>query len=193
MKPSENVRAQAFEVGFDRKQAVLRGYWPRKRAGAWCSCAPSAAPSGWPTSLIREGFSAAMIHGGRSASRNESRHLRDSSKGASAFWWRRIVASRGIHVEDIAHVINYDLPEIAENFIHRVGRTGRAGGHGVATTIITRDQRGELLQLERTLGIRIERLQMDSDPATIRAERPVAVNMRPATRMVRLPGEVFHA
>jgi len=43
------------------------------------------------------------------------------------------LASRGIHVQDIAHVINYDLPEIAENFIHRVGRTGRAGKMGVAS------------------------------------------------------------
>jgi superfamily II DNA/RNA helicase len=61
-------------------------------------------------------------------------------------------------VQDIVHVINYDLPEVAENFIHRVGRTGRAGGHGVATTLFSREQRSELFHLERTLGIRIERL-----------------------------------
>ena len=63
------------------------------------------------------------------------------------------VASRGIHVQDIAHVINYDLPEMAENFIHRVGRTGRAGELGVASTLFSREQRTELFQLERTLGI----------------------------------------
>ena len=53
---------------------------------------------------------------------------------------------------------------MAENFIHRVGRTGRAGGHGVATTLFSREQRSELFQLERTLGIRIERLNADSSP-----------------------------
>jgi ATP-dependent RNA helicase RhlE len=67
------------------------------------------------------------------------------------------VASRGIHVHDIAHVINYDLPEIAENFIHRVGRTGRAGGRGVASTLFLTEQRTELFQLERALGVRFER------------------------------------
>ena len=71
------------------------------------------------------------------------------------------VASRGIHVQDIAHVINYDLPEMAENFIHRVGRTGRAGESGVASTLFLREQRTELFQLERTLGIRIERVPVE--------------------------------
>ena len=69
------------------------------------------------------------------------------------------LASRGIHVQDIAHVINYELPEVAETFIHRVGRTGRAGGSGVASTFFTRDQRSELQSLERTLGIRMERME----------------------------------
>jgi len=57
-------------------------------------------------------------------------------------------------VQDIVHVINYDLPEVAENFIHRVGRTGRAGGSGVASTLYVKDQRTELFQLERALGIK---------------------------------------
>ena len=69
------------------------------------------------------------------------------------------LASRGIHVQDIAHVINYELPEVAETFIHRIGRTGRAGGHGVASTFFTTDQRTELRQLEHTLGIRMERMR----------------------------------
>ena len=73
------------------------------------------------------------------------------------------LASRGIHVQDIAHVINYDLPEVAENFIHRVGRTGRAGERGVASTLFGRDQRSDLSQLERTLGIRMERMSSPGD------------------------------
>jgi len=72
------------------------------------------------------------------------------------------LASRGIHVENIAHVINYDLPDVAENFIHRVGRTGRAGGRGVASTLFARTQRSEMDQLERTLGIRMERMQVEA-------------------------------
>src|SRR5208282_5251114 len=102
------------------------------------------------------------------------------------------------------HVINYDLPDIAENFIHRVGRTGRAGSHGVATTLFSRDQRSELFQLERTLGIRIERLSPDSGAskptngvhirtgsAPVSANVPARTAIRPT--MVALPGEVLQA
>src|SRR5208282_6874319 len=72
------------------------------------------------------------------------------------------VASRGIHVQDIAHVINYDMPADAESFIHRAGRTGRMGERGVASTLFARDQRNDLQQLERTLGLRMERMHDES-------------------------------
>jgi superfamily II DNA/RNA helicase len=122
------------------------------------------------------------------------------------------LASRGIHVQDIVHVINYDLPDIAENFIHRVGRTGRAGGHGVATTLFSREQRSELFQLERTLGIRMERLNADPGaakpkngihlrtesapvvahiPANGSSDVPARVATRPT--MIALPGEILQA
>jgi superfamily II DNA/RNA helicase len=104
-------------------------------------------------------------------------------------------------VQDIAHVINYDLPEVAENFIHRVGRTGRAGEHGVASTLFTRDQRSDLFQLERTLGTRMERLTLTGGSAKL--ERPERneptrdriASLPPAQRakMVLLPGEVLQA
>ncbi len=106
--------------------------------------------------------------------------------------------TEGIHVQDIAHVINYDLPEVAENFIHRVGRTGRNGGHGLASTLFAKEQRSELFQLERALGIKMERLRADETAGLPeKSERP-PVNLprvesiqRPA-RFV-LPGEVFQA
>jgi ATP-dependent RNA helicase RhlE len=114
------------------------------------------------------------------------------------------LASRGIHVEDIAHVINYDLPEVAENFIHRVGRTGRAGNSGVASTLFAREQRSELHSLERQLGIKMERMTADGAAATPEMEARNAARAavkrqnaprRPAdapkTRLVRLPGEVL--
>jgi ATP-dependent RNA helicase RhlE len=105
-------------------------------------------------------------------------------------------------VQDIAHVINYDLPEVAENFIHRVGRTGRAGGRGVASTLFGRDQRSELYQLERTLGIRMERMSSTGDrtekipsqnQGATRSNRSQSdsVEAVPKSRMVRLPGEVL--
>ena len=105
--------------------------------------------------LNREGFAAAVIHGDRSQSQRTAA-LTGFQQGRYRILVATDLASRGIHVQDIAHVINYDLPEVAENFIHRVGRTGRAGGHGVASTLFAREQRSDLYQLERTLGIRME-------------------------------------
>ena len=113
--------------------------------------------------LNREGFAAAMIHGDRSQSQRTAA-LTGFQQGRYRILVATDLASRGIHVQDIAHVINYDLPEVAENFIHRVGRTGRAGELGVASTLFAREQRSELHQLERTLGIRMERMQADDIP-----------------------------
>jgi ATP-dependent RNA helicase RhlE len=77
-------------------------------------------------------------------------------------------------VQDIAQVINYDLPQIPEDFIHRVGRTGRAGGQGVASTLFEHHQRADIRQLERVLGIRIELKTADTYLARVqRPEREV--------------------
>jgi superfamily II DNA/RNA helicase len=70
------------------------------------------------------------------------------------------VASRGIHVDNVTHVINYDMPNMAEDFVHRVGRTGRAGQSGIASTFVTSQELGELQQLERALDLRMERLRV---------------------------------
>ncbi len=99
--------------------------------------------------LSHRGINAAMIHGDRSQSQRTAA-LTGFQQGRYRVLVATDVASRGIHVEDIAHVINYDLPEVAENFIHRVGRTGRAGRTGLASTLVAPDQRTELFQMERT-------------------------------------------
>jgi ATP-dependent RNA helicase RhlE len=106
------------------------------------------------------------------------------------------VAARGIHVQDIAHVINYDLPDVAENFIHRIGRTGRAGERGVASTFFLREQRSELFQLERTLGIRMERVTgkkpRSEGKESPRGERNQTPEISRGT-LTRLPGEFLQA
>src|SRR6516225_4469659 len=96
----------------------------------------------------------------------------------------------------ISHnVINYDLPDVAENFIHRVGRTGRAGERGVASTLFVREQRTELFQLERTLGIRMERVSTNGGSFEKSAHRPgiERIPATPSRRIVPLPGEFLQA
>ena len=72
------------------------------------------------------------------------------------------LAARGIHVEDIGHVVNFDLPEDAETYVHRIGRTGRAGKRGVAFTFVNETQRGAFEDLRRRAKVpfRQERLRM---------------------------------
>ena len=201
LRPSENVRVQAFEVEGDRKQEVLHRLLAKETGRCLVFARTKRATERLAKNLNREGFAAAMIHGDRSQSQRTAA-LAGFQQGRYRILVATDLASRGIHVQDIAHVINYDLPEVAENFIHRVGRTGRAGGHGVASTLFGRDQRSELYQLERTLGIRMERMSSTGDRAertpshnqgTTRSNRSQSdpVESLPKPRMVRLPGEVL--
>ena len=157
LKPSEKVRVRAFEVAHDRKQALLHRLVARETGRCLVFARTKRRTERLARNLTRDGFSAAMIHGDRSQSQRTSA-LAGFRTGRFRVLVATDLASRGIHVQDIAHVINYELPEVAETFIHRIGRTGRAGGHGVASTLFTTDQRTELRKLEHTLGIRMERM-----------------------------------
>jgi len=206
LKPSENVRVQAFEVAPDRKQQVLQTLLAKETGRVLVFARTKRGTERITKSLNHNGFAAAMIHGDRSQSQRTAA-LTGFQQGRIRILVATDLASRGIHVQDIAHVINYDLPEVAENFIHRVGRTGRNGGHGVASTLFAKEQRSELFQLERTLGIKMERLRAeDGQPEKLgynmvkshasvghtnvsRPARPEAEAARPT--MIRLPGEVL--
>jgi ATP-dependent RNA helicase RhlE len=199
LKPAENVRMQAFEVSVDRKQETLQRLLAKETGRCLVFSRTKRGTERITKSLNRDGFSAAMIHGDRSQSQRTAA-LAGFQQGRYRVLVATDLASRGIHVQDIVHVINYDLPEVAENFIHRVGRTGRAGGHGIATTLFSREQRSELFQLERTLGIRMERpgAAAGSEAGQIR-QRPSTEAVAPPDRrvarptMVALPGEILQA
>jgi ATP-dependent RNA helicase RhlE len=195
LKPSENVRVQAFEVSAGSKQEALRHLLTKENGRCLVFARTKRGTEKLARTLHREGFAATMIHGDRSQSQRTAA-LTGFQEGRYQILVATDLAARGIHVQDIAHVINYDLPEIAENFIHRVGRTGRAGKRGVASTLYGRDQLQEFLQLERTLGIRMERMQVNLDsaptPEPSRSYRD-RVNTQPAFRLDRMPGEVLQA
>jgi ATP-dependent RNA helicase RhlE len=195
LKPSENVQLQAFEVSSDRKFGVLHRLLAKEKGRCLVFVRTKHGTERLTKSLNREGIAAAMIHGGRSQSQR-SAALAGFQQGRIRVLIATDLASRGIHVQDIAHVINYDLPDIAENFIHRVGRTGRAGERGIASTLFGREQRLELQQLERTLGLRMERIQLADEPAQLnRKPAPIGrmeIAMRTRNgRMPRLAGETL--
>jgi len=71
------------------------------------------------------------------------------------------VAGRGIHVDDVSHVVNFDLPEDPEDYVHRIGRTGRAGAKGISISFISEDDAFSLPGIEDLLGTRVECTQPD--------------------------------
>jgi len=158
LKPSENVKLQVFEMPADCKINTLKHLLAKETGRVLVFSRTKRGTQRIAANLSDDGFAVAQIHGDRSQSQRNSA-LAGFQQGRYQILVATDVASRGIHVQDIVHVINYDLPEVAENFIHRVGRTGRAGEKGVASTLITRDQRGEIFQMERTLGLKMERVQ----------------------------------
>jgi ATP-dependent RNA helicase RhlE len=90
------------------------------------------------------------------------------------------IAARGLDVEGISHVINYDVPEQAEDYIHRVGRTARAGADGYAITLVTPDDEALIHRIEYLLGVKIERKTLpgfDYDVPTPSWARPSAKAM----------------
>ncbi|HVZ67201.1 MAG TPA: DEAD/DEAH box helicase, partial [Patescibacteria group bacterium] len=85
--------------------------------------------------LVERGFRSAAIHGNKSQNQRQ-RALDDFKNGNIQILIATDVASRGIDIEDVTHVINYDAPTSYEDYIHRIGRTGRAGKKGVALTFV---------------------------------------------------------
>jgi ATP-dependent RNA helicase RhlE len=206
-KPSENVRLQAFEVSENGKPDMLYNLLDNESGRCLIFSRTKRGTERIAKSLNRQGINAAMIHGDRSQSQRTAA-LTGFQRGQYRVLVATDVAARGIHVQDIAHVINYDLPDVAENFIHRVGRTGRAGERGVASTLFLREQRTDLFQLERQLGIKIERMSANGqaapkkDRVAVNPERASNNQERnsfhtdraasaPGPRMTRLPGEIL--
>jgi len=99
-------------------------------------------------------YDATYIHSDRLQSHREQA-LSEFKEGKYRILIATDVAGRGIHVDDVAHVVNYDLPLEPENYVHRIGRTGRAGSTGKATTFVTHRDRSLLKQIERILGTTI--------------------------------------
>ncbi|HYX70834.1 MAG TPA: DEAD/DEAH box helicase [Terriglobales bacterium] len=196
LKPAENVRVQAFEVAAGAKHQILHRLLAKEAGRCLVFTRTKRGTERLAKRLKQDGFSVAMIHGDRSQSQRTAA-LSGFQQGRFRVLVATDVASRGIHVQDIAHVINYDLPKIAEDFIHRVGRTGRAGEQGLASTLVQGDELMELRDIERTLGIRMEWKDSGSDLPAQRDRKPresAAFESMPVAssrRMARLPGEVL--
>ncbi len=104
--------------------------------------------------LTRAGFSATVLHGNKSQNHRQ-KALDDFRSGQVRLLVATDIAARGIDVSLISHVVNYDIPDCADAYIHRIGRTGRAERNGEALTFVTMEDGSILRDIERVLGERI--------------------------------------
>jgi ATP-dependent RNA helicase RhlE len=164
LRPSPNVKLQTFEVPADRKQELLEHLLEANDGSFMVFVRTKHGADRVARRLQRAGFSAAPIHGDRSQSQR-SAALRGFADGRHRVLVATDVVARGIDVADVAHVVNYDLPREAEDFVHRVGRTGRASSHGVASTFAAPDEAGALRKIERALSVKPSRYRVRPNDA----------------------------
>jgi ATP-dependent RNA helicase RhlE len=133
--------------------------------------------------LVKAGVPAAAMHGNKSqGARN--RALGEFRSAQTPVLVATDLAARGLDVEDISHVINYDLTPEPETYVHRIGRTGRAGAGGTAVSFCTSQEHESLRAIERLICAPLQRAadpleRGDSPPAPSRAVPPRALRPRP--------------
>ena len=104
--------------------------------------------------LEQDGWSTAAIHGNKGQGAR-TKALADFKQGKARVLVATDIASRGLDIDQLPHVVNYELPDVPEYYVHRIGRTGRAGREGVAVSLVSSDERPLLTVIERLLGYRI--------------------------------------
>ncbi|MGI9355472.1 MAG: DEAD/DEAH box helicase [Rhizobiaceae bacterium] len=105
--------------------------------------------------LVEAGFAAASIHGNKSQGQRD-RAIKGFKSGETRVLVATDVAARGIDISGVTHVYNFDLPEVAEAYVHRIGRTARAGKDGCAVTLCAPDELKLLRAVENLMGIRVD-------------------------------------
>jgi ATP-dependent RNA helicase RhlE len=105
-------------------------------------------------SLVRDGFNAASIHGNKSQNQRD-RAIKGFREGSINVLVATDVAARGIDIPGVAYVINYDLPDTPDNYVHRIGRTARAGREGEAIAFCTADEAELLRDIQKVMKLEI--------------------------------------
>jgi ATP-dependent RNA helicase DeaD len=132
-----------------------------KRALIFCSTKIGADRLAWKLRQIRRDV--AVIHGDLTQPQRE-RALQDFRSGRVRFLVATDVASRGLDIQGVSHVVNYDLPNDPLLYFHRIGRTGRAGATGIAVTLVSRREMGDLKRIQGMTNTRMHELRIQMNP-----------------------------
>jgi ATP-dependent RNA helicase RhlE len=187
-RPAEKIDLHLYEVEPDGKLELLKSMLREEEGSFLVFLRTKHGADRLSKRLAQEGVKTTAIHGNRSQNqRNQS--LRGFQEGYYRVLVATDVASRGIHVDGIAHVVNYDLPQAPDDFIHRVGRTGRAGARGTASTFASRSERAEVARIERTINTQLVRrgvsAEIPREESTLAPVIPIAPAFRRKPQGVR--------
>ena len=124
--------------------------------------------------LVNQGVKAERIHGNRSQAQRTAA-LEGFKSGRFPVLVATDIAARGIDVDALGHVVNFDVPQVPEDYIHRVGRTGRAEATGEAFTLVSPDEEPLLRDIERAIGRRLPRVTVPDFDYTARPKGKLEV------------------
>ena len=174
----EGIEQQLFHVGSEKKLELLLGLLKREDWNRVLIFVNTKVGVDWLTNKLKGNSWPAEKITGDLPQRKRFRLMEQFKNGKIKILVATDVASRGIHVEDISHVINYDLPQDSENYIHRIGRTARAGKTGKAFSLACEDYVYHLEPLEEMLGYKIPVVWPGNDWFVADTSKPVASRRR---------------
>jgi ATP-dependent RNA helicase RhlB len=178
----EGIDQQLFHVGSGKKLELLLGLLKREDWNRVLIFVNTKVGVDWLTGKLKGNAWPAEKITGDLPQRKRFRLMEQFKNGQIKILVATDVASRGIHVEDISHVINYDLPQDSENYVHRIGRTARAGKTGKAFSLACEDYVYHLEPLEEMLGYKIPVVWPANDWFVEDTSRPIAPRRRSRLR-----------
>jgi ATP-dependent RNA helicase RhlE len=184
-KPSDRVELVVYTVMQDQKLGLLNQMLNQEEGTFLVFSRTKHGADRIAKKLEKLGHQADVIHGDRSQSQRTAA-LKGFAGGRHRILVATDVAARGIDVQDIAHVVNYDLPNASDDFVHRIGRTGRAGKKGVATTFVMPQERSDARKLERELKIKFEWREADKNLEKEERNRPVDLSSAPVDALMQM-------
>jgi ATP-dependent RNA helicase RhlE len=187
--PAETVSHALFPVGHHLKTALLKELLRKvKMESVLVFTRTKHRAERLAQQLVRAGHRATSLQGNLSQERRQAA-LEGFRAGSFKILVATDIAARGIDVVDISHVINYDMPDGTDAYIHRIGRTGRVGKAGDAFTFVTSEDRAMVRAIEHLLHTPLERCTLQSFDYTIPAlDKKPRLSQRPRRRIARKQG-----
>lgn len=178
---SENVQQKAYTAAQNDKQAILISLLKNKgESQVIIFTKTKVTASKLSRALEREGIKADAIHGDKT--QKERIAALDAFKaGEITALVATDVAARGLDINDLPMVINYEIPSAPEDYVHRIGRTGRAGASGVAISLVSEDEEKYFVEIEKLIKKTIVRETLDVPKNTRASTRSTERTARPST------------